>query len=181
MALAAVDLETVLLELAVQIPRDFAMYDDARAFWKETSDDPKYCDRALAAVKKWRCVLDSRADEIRECAGLVQRPARAKLLHAAVRLRNLDREVSAMLTDAAAALHDDSAADEQPLGKTKWSRPMSKKQAAKLLGCPHAKKAEWINQCVKDGIYKIRRCTRQTVQFDLAKIPVNLRDKFTPK
>ncbi|QEG35255.1 hypothetical protein [Bythopirellula goksoeyrii] len=59
-----------------------------------------------------------------------------------------------------------------------WSRPMSKKDAAKLLGCPHTKKADWLNSCINSGLYRIRSINRQSIQFDMETVPAELREKF---
>ncbi|MEO2047196.1 MAG: hypothetical protein ABGX16_11560 [Pirellulales bacterium] len=59
-----------------------------------------------------------------------------------------------------------------------WTRPMSKKEAAKHLNCPVSKKAQWISNCVKDGELKIRQLTRQSFQFNLDFFPLEIRDKL---
>ena len=61
------------------------------------------------------------------------------------------------------------------------SRPMSKKNMAVLLGYKGSKKAEWINQCVKDGTLRIHKGTRQSWRLDMSCVPENLRDKFRAK
>jgi hypothetical protein len=69
-----------------------------------------------------------------------------------------------------------------PKRTTDWSRPMSKKTIATLLGCPHSKKAQWLNQCVSMKLYRIRKSgNRVTFQIDLATIPPELREKFRVK
>jgi hypothetical protein len=68
-----------------------------------------------------------------------------------------------------------------PDATIEWSRPVTKKYLAEVLGYKRAKKAEWINQCVKDGTLHLKRFSRQSWCIDLAKIPENMRDQLRPK
>jgi hypothetical protein len=113
---AGIDVEATLLELAAVIPGDFAAFDDARQLFTETFNDPEYGPRALEVVKKCRATLDVRADNIIECGRLAPQPVRAKLFDAAARLRNLDRDVPHLLTNAAAALPAAEVVDVIGLG-----------------------------------------------------------------
>jgi hypothetical protein len=95
--MAVAEIEATLSKLATEIPRDFAAYDDAKQLWKTASAE--FQERATAMVEKLRTVLETRADELEECARLAPQMLKSDLYDAATRLRDLDRDVPRVLTD----------------------------------------------------------------------------------
>jgi len=59
-----------------------------------------------------------------------------------------------------------------------WTRPMSKKEAARYLGCPVSKKTQWLNQCIADGTVLIKTMTRTSHCFNLDAFPAEIRDSL---
>jgi hypothetical protein len=95
--MAVLEIEATLSKLATEIPRDFAAFDDAKQLWKTASAE--YQERATAMVEKWRAVIETRADELEECARLAPQMLKSDLYDAATRLRHLDRDVPRILAD----------------------------------------------------------------------------------
>ncbi len=87
------------------------------------------------------------------------------------RLLEILRGVAPPATDSGA---EGEAGEEE----VEWSRPMSKKEAAKLLKCPHTKKSEWITKLIEDGTLRAKQMTRQTWRFDLSTVDQAVRDQF---
>lgn len=59
------------------------------------------------------------------------------------------------------------------------SRPLSKLDAAKLLGRV-GDGTKWLNQCIGDGTITCEQLTRQSFVFDITQFPDQVRSKLTP-
>lgn len=86
-----------------------------------------------------------------------------------------DADREKLRTGQDAATSENVAQSDAP---TQWTIPMTKSLAARYLRCPVTNKAEWINNCQKDGTLKFQRCTRQSYRFNLDAFSLDLHEKL---